>query len=553
MLQGESICCSCQDITFVCPFTSPDLASVRGTLNITNYRLYFFSHHTKERPVLLDLPLGIVSRVDKVSGARNLGNTYGLEVVCKDIRTLKFVLTEAEEGGHPRRQIFEALVTNAFPLSYASQLFAFKFKEQCGGIGNDGWRVYDQTEELKRMGLPNERWLISDVNQEYQLCDTYPTILGLPARTTLEDLQEVAKFRSRGRIPVLSWIHPETQVTITRCAQPLVGFQKRSKDDEQHIKNIMDANPLSSKIYIYDARPKVNAEAMRLKGGGYESEDNYQNLEFVFLDIENIHVMRESYKKVRQMCLPEVDHEHWLSNLEATGWLKHIKIVLAGALKIADKVEKRKSSVLVHCSDGWDRTAQLTSLAMILLDPYFRTLNGFQVLIEKEWLSFGHKFGQRIGHGSDKHGDDQRSPIFLQFIECVWQIMQQFPDVFEFNENLLCVVLDHLYSCLFGTFLCNSHKEREDMKLAQETQSLWSFVNSKQRSLFLNQMYCKPTSSEVAIFPIASIRYMRFWKGYHCRWNPKLRSQDSIHARHTQLLHLRDQLQAKVWQAGGEQ
>ena len=35
--------------------------------------------------------------------------------------------------------------------------------------------------------------------------------------------------------------------------------------------------------------------------------------------------------------------------------------------------------MLVHCSDGWDRTAQLTSLAMILLDPYFRTLSGFQV------------------------------------------------------------------------------------------------------------------------------------------------------------------------------
>ena len=40
---------------------------------------------------------------------------------------------------------------------------------------------------------------------------------------------------------------------------------------------------------------------MRLKGGGYESEDNYQNLEFVFLDIENIHVMRESYRKVQNL------------------------------------------------------------------------------------------------------------------------------------------------------------------------------------------------------------------------------------------------------------
>ena len=34
------------------------------------------------------------------------------------------------------------------------------------------------------------------------------------------------------------------------------------------------------------------------KGGGYESEDHYQNAELVFLDIHNIHVMRESLRKV---------------------------------------------------------------------------------------------------------------------------------------------------------------------------------------------------------------------------------------------------------------
>lgn len=50
--------------------------------------------------------------------------------------------------------------------------------------------------------------------------------------------------------------------------------------------------------------------------------------------------------------------------------------------------------MLVHCSDGWDRTAQLTALSMLMLDPYYRTIKGFEVLIEKEWMSFGHKFQQ---------------------------------------------------------------------------------------------------------------------------------------------------------------
>ena len=51
---------------------------------------------------------------------------------------------------------------------------------------------------------------------------------------------------------------------------------------------------------------------------------------------------------------------------------------MAGAVKIADKVENNKTSVLVHCSDGWDRTAQLNALAMIMLDPYYRTLLGME-------------------------------------------------------------------------------------------------------------------------------------------------------------------------------
>lgn len=49
-----------------------------------------------------------------------------------------------------------------------------------------------------------------------------------------------------------------------------------------------------------------------------------------------------------------------------------------GAVTIARFVDKG-AAALVHCSDGWDRTSQLTSLAQLLLDPFYRTITGLQV------------------------------------------------------------------------------------------------------------------------------------------------------------------------------
>lgn len=132
--------------------------------------------------------------------------------------------------------------------------------------------------------------------------------------------------------------------------------------------------------------------------------------------------------------------------------------------------------MVIHCSDGWDRTSQLSALAMLLLDPYYRTIKGFEVLIEKEWLSFGHKFQQRIGHGDNHHSDADRSPVFLQFIDCVWQVSKQYPHALEFNEHFLITILDHLYSCRFGTFLCNTERERVNLsKFVFEYSSHFTF------------------------------------------------------------------------------
>jgi hypothetical protein len=156
---------------------------------------------------------------------------------------------------------------------------------------------------------------------------------------------------------------------------------------------------------IVDARPTVNAMAMQAVGLGSEKMEYYPNAEKAYLGIDNIHVMRKSLNAVID-ALKDSDILTYTPPRKAlanSGWLKHIDNILKGTDLIARTVGIMHSHVLIHCSDGWDRTSQLSALSQICLDPYYRTLEGFMVLVEKDWLSFGHMFRHRSGFlGSDK-------------------------------------------------------------------------------------------------------------------------------------------------------
>ncbi|ETO21917.1 hypothetical protein RFI_15287 [Reticulomyxa filosa] len=165
--------------------------------------------------------------------------------------------------------------------------------------------------------------------------------------------------------------------------------------------------------------------------------------------------------------------DHWISEMAGCSWLNYVRSILATSIAIVSMIHLEQKSVLVHCSDGWDRTSQLCSIAQILLDPYFRTIKGLCVLIEKDWISFGHKFRERFGHFDE---DGERSPVFLQFLDCLYQLVRQFPTIFEYNVNLLNFIGYHVTSCRFGTFLANNERERISMKLHCKTPSIWSYI-----------------------------------------------------------------------------
>lgn len=50
--------------------------------------------------------------------------------------------------------------------------------------------------------------------------------------------------------------------------------------------------------------------------------------------------------------------------------------------------------------------------------------------------------------------------MFLLFLDCVWQMLHQFPCSFEFNEHFLVTLFEHAYASQFGTFLGNNENER---------------------------------------------------------------------------------------------
>ena len=88
------------------------------------------------------------------------------------------------------------------------------------------------------------------------------------------------------------------------------------------------------------------------------------------------------------------------------------------------------------------------------------------------------QFTTRLGNGNNHLLQNEKSPVFIQFLDCVFQVMTQFPEYFEFNEQLLLTIADHSTSCKFGTFLCDSEKQRLALKVREKTISLWSYVNS---------------------------------------------------------------------------
>lgn len=529
-----------------------------GTLHVTKYHMIF---ETPQREIWISYPV-----VREVFRSRE-----SLRILCSDFTfvTLRFInLSEAED-------VYASLLALCH-VSGPTELYAYHYHPAGQENTFNGWTLYNPEAEYARMGAigpcADSMWRLTRANADYQLCFTYPAVLCVPAAIGDTALVHAAKYRAKNRFPVLSYFHKFNKCTIIRCAQPLMGYkQQRNLQDETLIQTVFTTTENPAGMHgaqndhiIIDLRPSTNAFAQFALGGGTEIMDRYRPARKMYAGIENLHVVRDSMNRI----IEALRHGDLTAEapspaaLERSAWLRNLLTLLDCAGEVAQHVHYKCSHVVVHCSDGWDRTPQVCALAMLLLDPYFRTLEGFAVLIEKEWCSFGHAFATRHGLyvkktfsvASEESAQSvfnnvttfisqttrcrQTGPIFQQFLDCVYQLTVAHPTAFEFNERFLKRLLYHSYSCQYGTFLFDSEREAREAQSRRQTRSVWNYFLAR-REQFLNTKY----SPVDVLLPPSTVRW---WAGSFQRNDKDMNDPDAWRVNSKRLTSLPKSMMARL-------
>ncbi|NXN14735.1 MTMR9 protein, partial [Indicator maculatus] len=511
----------------------PFYLAVEGTLCLTGHHLIFSSRRQDNAEELWLLH----SNIDSIE-KRFVGSLGTIVIKCKDLRIIQLDIPGMEECLNIASSI-EALST----LDSVTLMYPFFYRPMFE-IVEDGWRSFLPDQEFELLSSVTDDWRLSCINKEFSVCPSYPPLIVVPKAVDDEALRKVALFRHGSRFPVLSYYHRKNGMVMMRSSQPLTGTNgRRCKEDEKLINATLRPG---KRGYIIDTRSLNVAQQARAKGGGFEQEAHYPQWRRIHKCIERFNILQESLIKLVEACNDQSHNmDRWLSKLEASNWLTHIKEILTAACLAAQCIDREGASVLVHGTEGTDSTLQVTSLAQIILDPRCRTIRGFQSLVVREWLQAGHPFQQRCAQSAYSNSKQKwEAPVFLLFLDCVWQILRQFPCSFEFNEQFLIMLFEHAYASQFGTFLGNNENERSKLKLPQKTMSLWSWVNrSEELSKFQNPLF---EANSLVIWPSVAPQSLQLWEGVFLRWNRPSRFLDEAQEEMINIIKYNKELQAKV-------
>ena len=504
-----------------------------GMIVLSNFRFIFHllaenSEYESIKEDFFKIPYLLIEEIKKEKILKNTS----LIITLRDGTELKFILSNENNNN---RNLYKILKKKKlfkkteelfeFPKIFNSYLNKYETKF-------NGWEIYNFTKEFKRQGLELEDkgfpLRISNINENFEVSESYPKYLIEPRQIQDNQLILAAKCRPKKRVPTLTYNYKNDLYKgqkklisgIWRSSQvkKLVIEDKKNED----IRLINEISNLGYKFYIFDARSPSEAFRNKIMGRGNEKVSNYnQNPRYIYCGINKVQIANDAFNKITELTNDKeiMENKNFLSELEDSGWVNFIMTVLRRTKEIS-KLVSEGNNVLIHCSDGWDRTPQLCTISQILLDPYFRTFEGFAILFEKDFVSFGHKFAVRSGI-YDKEIEKKTNPVILQLLDCVYQLLVQFPSEFEFTSEYLLFIAKNNDINLFGTFLFNNEREREEKHAKTETASIWTYLlgdHFENKKKYLNPLYDKNNVTKILTPHYAYYDYV-LWTDYFLRNN----------------------------------
>ncbi|KFW05833.1 Myotubularin-related protein 12, partial [Eurypyga helias] len=370
-----------------------------------------------------------------------------LIIYCKDLRVFNFCLRYTKE--EEVKRIVSGIVHHSQTPKLLKRLFLFSYASAApnntGKYGRNQTVMFDTLEdwrdELERT-KGNVKYKAVTTNEGYRVSENIEKFLVITQ--SFKQILCVGQFTN--------FYHLENvflQIWCWSCHNGAALLKMSAFPKEQD-----DSTSQTQKAFldgIYKTISKPPYELLKM--------DDLSS------SLPSLQDIQTAYTRFKQLFLIDNSTDFWstdvkwFSLLESTNWLEIIRRVLKKATEVAECLERQHTNVLLIEESATDLCCVISSLVQVMMDSYSRTKSGFQSLIQKEWVIGGHSFLDRCNHLHKS--EKEEAPVFLLLLNCVWQLVQQYPPAFEFTETYLTVLSDSLYVPIFSTFFFNSQHQKD--------------------------------------------------------------------------------------------
>uniref|UniRef100_A0A1I7WH33 Myotubularin phosphatase domain-containing protein n=1 Tax=Heterorhabditis bacteriophora TaxID=37862 RepID=A0A1I7WH33_HETBA len=222
-------------------------------------------------------------------------------------------------------------------------------------------RRYASDYERMRMRGNDSIFRLSFANAQYNVVKSYPSSFLVPASVGDETFPKILKGFRNGRFPVITWTSENGALLIRGSGLTSSNMVQKFKKQANILHPTESGSTLGGSRLTLTS--KESGESIPVNSTEYQVLRGDKNVEFVPISFPNTHQMKVSFKKLLRVMRPSWPHvdvstSSFSKSLEDSEWMLIIALCI---------------------EEGWDATCQLMALSQLLIDPYYRTIDGFRV------------------------------------------------------------------------------------------------------------------------------------------------------------------------------